>query len=118
MLTPGEIAAMRGVAEQALPGTAVISGGTFASDGGGGGSVAYLPSGTVSARLAPLGGGETGTPGDRIADESTHIITLPATTSITEASRVTFDGKSYEVTLVRERGTWELTRRIEVKESP
>jgi len=118
MLTPGELAAMRGTAEDALPGTAVISGGTFASDGGGGGSVAYLPFGTVSCRLAPVGGGETGTPGDRIADESTHIITLPAATSITEANRVTYDGKTYEVTLVRERGQWELTRRVEVKEAP
>ncbi len=118
MLTPGELASMRDVAESAQPGTAVISGGTFASDGGGGGSVAYLPSGTVSCRLAPVGGGEMGTPGDRIADESTHVLTMPASTSITEADRVTYNGKTYEVTLVRERGQWALSTRVEVKEAP
>lgn len=118
MLTAGEILAMRGVMRSALPDTAVIYGGTIVSDGGGGGTFDYVNGGTFDCRISPVGGGERGDRGDRISDESTHIITFPAETNITEASRVVIGSSTYEVTLVRERAAWELSLRVEAKEAP
>lgn len=118
MLTATQLAAMRATAQAALPQTCTIQRKTVVSDGGGGTSETWADHATdVPCRIAPVGGGETGTAGDRVADESTHIITLPAQADVTEADRLEIDGQTFEATLARTRGTWEITRRVEAREA-
>lgn len=117
MITTAERDAMRVTAEKALPQTATIQRDSGGSDSGGGFSEDFddlTPD--VPCRVAPAGGGEGGVNGGRVADETTHIVTLPAATDVTEADRLIVDDNTYDVTLVRERGEWEITRRVEVKE--
>ena len=76
----------------------------------------------VSCGIAPAGGGEiggrtTGEVGGKIAEETTHILTLPANQDIEEPDQVVTGGITYDVTLVRKRGSWEITRRVEIKEA-
>jgi SPP1 family predicted phage head-tail adaptor len=113
VLTDADIASMRVTANQALPGTAVIHGGTLTSDGGGGYTETFTASGTVSCRVAPASGGEM-QEGDRIIADSTHIITLPAETTVETDDRIVVAGVTYNVTAVRER-SWEVTRRVEAR---
>lgn len=112
MLTAAELADMRATAAEALPGTAVIHSGTFSSDGGGGGSFAYAPSGTVDCRIAPIRGDEREI-GDRISPDSDHILTIPVTATITENSQVVVDGDTYNVSAIRDR-SWPVTQRVEL----
>lgn len=117
MLSASEVASMRTTAERALPSTCTIQRKTSVSDGGGGTTETWASyAEDVACRVAPAGGGETGTAGDRINDETTHIVTLPALADITEADRLVIDGQTYEATAVRKRGVWEITRRVEAKE--
>lgn len=113
MLTNADLASMRATAEQALPGTAVIQGGTLTSDGGGGYTEAFTVSGTVDCRVAPISTTE-GEEGGRIQADSTHIITLPAGTSVQTDDRIVVAGSTYNVTGVRDR-SWEVTRRVEAR---
>jgi head-tail adaptor len=112
MLTDAQLTSMRSVAEDALPGTAVIYGGTFASDGGGGGSFAYTASGTVSCRIAPLTGTEREV-GERISSDADFIVTLPVSTSVSTDSRLVISGGTFNVAAIRDRD-WEITQRVEV----
>lgn len=118
MLSAAELAGMRATADRALPDTCTIQRKTAVSDGGGGTTETWADHATgIACRIAPASGGETGTAGDRVEDETTHVVTLPALTDITEADRLQVDGQVYEVTAVRKRGAWELTRRVEAKEA-
>lgn len=125
MLTVGEIAAMRQTAARAFPDICAIQRKTLSSDGAGGYDETWLPiADGVPCRIDPLEGGEranlgaTADVGDRPQDETTHVVTMYPKRDVTEADRVVIDGQVYEVTLVRQRGAWELTRRLEVKEAP
>jgi len=115
MLTDPEIARMRATAERALPGTAVIKDGTLSSDGGGGNTEMFTPrtGGTVSCRVAPIGGNER-EEGGRIAADSQYVITLPAETTVEADDQIVVAGVTYNVTVVMDR-LWEITRRVEVK---
>lgn len=115
MLTTAEILGMRSELGRTLPGTAVIHTATKASDGQGGYTWTYAASGTVDARLSPMSGGEQ-TVGDRVAEVSPYVLTVAAETSIDADDRVVYDGVTYEVTAVRDRTPWELSRRVEVVE--
>lgn len=115
MLTTPEVTRMRAIQESALPGTATIRRLTRVSDGGGGYTEQWTDIATVACRLAPVGGGE-GVTGGRVDDRTTHIITLPALTDVTEADRLLTGGQTFEATLVRTRGQWELSRRVEARE--
>jgi head-tail adaptor len=121
MLTAGDIEAMRGTAFLALPDTAIIERLTSTSDGGGGFTEAWAQQGVeVACRVAPLGGGEGGEGGNaggRVTDETTHVVTLAAETDVTASDRLLIGGVRYEVTLVRTRGAWEISRRVECKEA-
>lgn len=113
MLSAADLASMRATAEQALPGTAVVYGGTLVSDGGGGWDETFTAAGTVACRVAPASGAER-EEGDRVTAESTHIITLPAGTSVETDDRIDVAGVTYNVTNVRDR-SWETTRRVEAR---
>lgn len=119
LLDSAQIAAMRVVAEQALPDVCTIRRSTDTSDAGGGTTQTWADQATlVPCRVSPIGGGERGMTGSRISDESTHVITLAAKTDVLEADRIVVEGVVYEITLVRKRGAWELTRRCECTEAP
>lgn len=115
MLTTAELDRMRTVANRALPGTAIIHGGTTTSDGGGGYTETFGPraGGTVACRVAPLTGSE-GEQGDRIAADADYIITLPAETTVETDDRIDIAGVTYNVVAVRDR-SWEITRRVEAE---
>ncbi len=118
MLSSAEITAMRQQMTDALPDVAVIKRNAPSSDGGDRiENFSNLATG-VSCRLMPLAGGETGESGDRAVDETTHVITFSAKQDITEADQVEVGGTIFEVTHVAQRGEWELSRRVEVKERP
>lgn len=94
-------------------------------DGGGGQTEAWTPAGTVPCTIAAMGGGEavslsakgtSGIAGDRIDSRTTHVVTVPAETTIESTDRLEVAGDVYEVNLVRVRGALELVRRVEVKE--
>jgi SPP1 family predicted phage head-tail adaptor len=117
MLTTAEITAMRATADTALPDVATVQRATTVSDGGGGTTTSWADVATVACRIAPAGGGEGATTGERVVDESTHIVTFPALADVTEADRLLVDGQTFNVTLVKQRGAWELSRRAEAKEA-
>lgn len=115
MLTATELASMRVIATSALPDTAVVSSGTFVSDSGGGGSIAYVPSGTVDCRIAPVAVAEgERTSGGRISADAEYVVTLPFDVEITTDSQLEIDGETYHVELIRDR-SWNLSTRVEVQ---
>ena len=119
IVSSARIARLRATAARALPDTCTIQRRTTISDGGGGTTTTWTDHLTnVPCRIAPTGGGETGTTAGRIADETTHVITLRAGTDITSADRLIIDGTTYDMTAVRTRGAMEITRRAEVREAP
>lgn len=115
-LTASEIAGMRSVATSALPDTATIERVTTTNVGGEE-SETWTTLPTVACRIAPVGGGETGETGGRIAVETTSIVTLPAATDIEESDRIVIASRVYQITRVDKRGEWEISRRVQVKES-
>lgn len=72
---------------------------------------------TVACRITHARGGETGEQGGRIAEETSHLVTVAAGTDVEEADRLVIAGSTYEVLRVDKRGSWELSRRIQVKEA-
>jgi SPP1 family predicted phage head-tail adaptor len=112
MLTDADISSMRSVAEDALPGTAIVQTHAFTDDGGGGGTLAWTAAGTVDCRLAPIRGDEREI-ADRISEDSDHIVTLPTTASVTVESRLLIAGGTFQVSAIRDR-SWEITQRVEV----
>lgn len=113
LLTAADITNMRTVLDQSLPGTAVIYARSYTSDGGGGGTIGFTVSGTVSARIAPLTASEE-VAGDRLAPEANWLLTLPANTSITADSQVVMGGGTFAVEAVHGPRSFEVSRRVEV----
>lgn len=121
MLTAAQVASIRGTVEESLPQTCTIQRKTTASDSGGGSSESWASlTANVPCRVAPTGGGEQASSSnrsDQIADDTTHVVTLPAQQDISEADRLVIGGDTFNVLLVRKRGDWELSRRVEVRET-
>jgi seryl-tRNA(Sec) selenium transferase len=116
MLTAGELAEMRDVLNQSLPGTAIIHTVTEVSDAQGGVTTTYATSGTADGRLSPLSGSNYQA-GEaemfaRLGVNASHVLTVPANTTINEKQRVVFAGVTYDVTFVTQRATWEISRRV------
>jgi head-tail adaptor len=89
-----------------------ISSQSFASDGGGGGSLTWTAGGTVDCRIAPLNGSE-GERAERIAPHAEYIVTLPQSASVTTSSQLAIGGGTFAVAAVRDR-SYEVTKRVEV----
>jgi SPP1 family predicted phage head-tail adaptor len=122
MLSSAQVTRLRSTAERALPDTCTIERRTKVSDSGGGSTTTWADHLTdVPCRLSPAGvagrAGET-IDGARISDETTHVVTLPAQTDVTEVDRLVISDKVYDITMVRERGEWEISRVCQCKEAP
>lgn len=118
-LEPAELANARADAEELLPDTGYVLACAAGSDGAGGQEESFLKGDSTPCAIAPFSrtrsGGEGGTAGDRIDSRTTHFITLPALTTVTEADRIEIDGQgTFEVLAVRKRSE-ELTRRVEAR---
>lgn len=116
LLSGAQLSGMRNLFRQMLPDECVIQRRTVASDGGGGSTESWSDHLTAPCRIAPIGGGEDGQAASRVSEETTHLVTLPAYTDVIEVDRIVIGDQAFDVTLVRKRGTWELSRRVEVRE--
>lgn len=121
MPSAGQLLRARKRFAEELPDRATIQRNTSTPDGGGGFTQSWATlAADVPCRLAPVGGGEDSargsSGGDRISDEATSIITFAAGQDVTEADRIIVAGQTFDVQLVRRRGEYEITRRVEVKE--
>lgn len=124
MLTQAEIIRMRAALNRTMVDTAQIYRGAETNEGG---IVkrSYSLLSTEPCRINTLGtpvsagqgGGERGLHGSRISEETTHVLTVPAETDIEEADKVVVLGTTYDVLAVRKRGSWEFSRRAELKEA-
>ena len=95
---------LRGLQWLGLTDTGIVISGTFVSDAGGGGSIAWANGGTTACRIDPLGGAPGTVVGGAIDENSTHLVTVPAGFVVDVASRFAINGRgTYEVTAVRER---------------
>lgn len=115
LLSDADLDGMRGVLNESLPDTAVIYASSYVSDGGGGGTTSWVAGGTVSCRVGPVSGDEA-VFGDRISADAEWIVTLPAETSITTNSQIAVGSKVYRVEALRAPRSYEICRRVEVKE--
>lgn len=102
---------LRGLAWAALSETGLVRRGTVTDDSGGGGSLAFNTVGTYPCRVDPFGS-RSGVFGGRVDERTTHIITLPPDTDVTEADRFRVGSTDFEITAVRER-TNEAVRELE-----
>lgn len=122
MLTQSQIDGMRLTLNESLPGTAVISRGTFIPDGGGGGSTGWQARATLDARLSPMparGTGQETVEGERLTEKSEWIVTLPVgdvADSLDEADRIAIEGRTFAVFAIRGPRSYEIGRRVEVRE--
>lgn len=112
MISAAELAAMQAVQEEALPGTCVISRRTLTSDGMGGNSESWLSVGTVSCRVSPATESGAERPvAERPLEVGPWIITTPHNTDVTPKDRVTWEGRTFEVTASLGK-SWETARRV------
>ena len=114
-LSAGELASMRHTVNSYLAGTAVIHTRSTVSDGQGGQIETYAAAGTVSALLAPLTGSEMEI-ASRLAAESSHMLTVPSTSTVAVTDRVVYASRTYEVTLVKAWTPYAIHRRVCVSE--
>lgn len=118
MLTADELAGMRSTMVQSLTDTAIVQTAVEVSDGGGGITTSWVNSGTYDFRIAPVassGDGE-GVEGGRVHPDTEYVGTLPNDAVVTSNSRLLFNGGTYPVTSLRSPRSWELSRRIELKQ--
>jgi len=79
----------------------------------------WSPARTIPARVGlPLGGetDERAASRVRLADEDLYTIWIEAKEDVSKLDRIRWEGRTFEINLVLERGKYELTRRIRVRE--
>ena len=107
---------LRGLQWLSLTETGTVLSVTNTADTGGGVSQVWAAGTAVPCRIDPLSGGEEIT-ANRISDESTHLVTVPAGTQVTANSRFAIAGRgTFDITVVRD-ATGELARTFEVNKS-
>jgi len=118
LLSEADIADMGAIAAESRLGTAVILREQRVSDGGGGGSVSWVPSGTVSCRVAPIasaGDGEE-VAGDRLHPDSEVVFSVPVDADVDHNCRILYEDSTFSATAVRGPYSVEVDRRVEAKE--
>lgn len=112
MLTASELSAMRSTLTGSLADTAEIKRRTLVSDGAGGYTESWSTVATVSCRVAPAGrSGDERRIADRLTAIGAWLVTLPATTDIAVADRITVGSRTFEVAGVLARSD-EISRRV------
>lgn len=92
---------LRGLTREALTETANVLAGTATSNAGGGATASWVAGGTVPCRVDAIGGGQ-GQLANRVADNATHLATLPPDTSVGVANLLRVNGRgTFEVVAVR-----------------
>lgn len=117
LLSAGDIADMRATASDSRQGTAIIQREVRVSDGGGGGTVSWTPSGTVPCRIAPIASGGEGeeVTGERLQPDSEVVFSFPADTDIDHNCRIVYGDETFSATAVRGPYSVEVDRRVEAK---
>jgi len=109
-LNGGTATQLRGLLWLSLSDTGSVGTLTSTSDAGGGASSMWAFGASVPCRVDPVSSsGDDEVPvAGRLSDRSTHVITVPAGTSVSIANRFSVSGRgTFEVTAVRERtGEW------------
>jgi hypothetical protein len=118
VITAAELAEMRDDLEDSLPDLAVIQTRGFLSDGGGGGTTTWTVAGTVSCRVTPVSSSGEGEAvrGGRVHPDTEYVFTFPYDTAITDTHQVVHAGGTFTATAVRAPKSWEISRRVEMKE--
>ena len=109
---------MRETSAESHQGTAIIQREIRVSDGGGGGTVSWVPSGTVSCRVAPIASGGEGEDvvGGRLHPDSEVVFSMPPDTDIDHNCRIVYGDETFSATAVRGPYSVEVDRRVEAKE--
>lgn len=101
MLSASDLAYMRGLQNQAMPGTVVIERYTLTSDGAGGYTETWTAAGTVTGRIYPRRmQGEERITGGQVVSETDWFATLPVGTVIDARDRLLYDNRTWEVVRV------------------
>ncbi len=119
-LSTAELALMRDtISDVTLAGTAIIHTATKTRDSQGAESWVYAASGTVDCHFSPenqRGRENERVVGDRLAEVTPYILTVPHSTTIDEDDRVVVNSVTYEVAEVLDNRTWQLAKRVRVFE--
>ena len=121
-LSTSDLANMQAAAKELMTATAVITRLTKTSDGAGGFTEAWVPSGTVFCRKVPFGVIRRFNQlterviADKLANRMGWAVTTPALTDVTVKDRVTIDGGTFEVAYVGGPRTDEVTRQLVIVE--
>lgn len=118
LLSDADLADMRATAAESRQGTAIIQRELRVSDGGGGGTVSWVATGTVSCRVAPIASAGEGEhiEGDRLQPDSEVVFAMPPGTDIDHNCRILYGDDTFTATAVRGPYSTEVDRRVEAKE--
>lgn len=110
-----DLAWMRAVQRQAMPGSIVIQRRTLARDAMGGMAETWAAVGTVDGRLYPQNRLASGEPilGERVTSEGLWFATFPTGTDVTAEDRLAYDGRTFEVVRVNNSEMWQTAVRAE-----
>lgn len=94
---------LRGLKWLSLSDTGNVLTAAATSDSGGGATISWSAGAAVPCRIDPLAGRED-IRASRISDESTHVLTVPAGTSISTANRFAITGRgTFDILAERDR---------------
>lgn len=92
---------LRGLLWLSLSDSAQVGTLTSTDDSGGGGTSSWTYATAVPCRIDPITGNES-VSAERISDRSTHLVTLPAGTTVPTNGRIAIAGRgTFEVTAVQ-----------------
>lgn len=112
MITDAELAAMRADMVVTMAETVVIQRASRASDGAGGGSLAWLAVGTVPGHTTPELTGTERQIADRLSSVMPWMVNVPALTDVQPRDQLIVDGQqTFRVLVVFAPRTWEIHRR-------
>lgn len=114
-ISADELDRMRDEAEKTMPDSAIILRGTFTSNSGGGASGSFIPSGTFPCRYVRMSGREQNL-GDRLAADADAVITMRGGVDVDSEDKITVVGEGDFTVQASPGRSYEVTRRLMVKE--
>lgn len=117
LLSSSDLAWMRDIQEQALPGSVVVQRKTYASDGMGGFSETWAAVGTVDGRIYPQRerGMAEGVAGAQVLSMTRWWATLPVGTDVLARDRLLYQSRTWEVVRVNNDEMWQTAVRCELE---